>query len=258
MNGIEPLGNQELNAFVDGELELARQVTIEAQIANDAALRTEVDTLRELRSAVRDRADYHVAPPALLARLRWSGLAPTEVVPAMVGWRRWFAWRPLVPAFALAGLLVWGLNLTLLAPTPDASMLQEVIASHVRSTVGQKLVDVASSDRHTVKPWLSSRLDYSPPVADVPVPGSVFLGGRIDYLDKRPVAALVYRQRQHLIDAYIWPASGGDEAPRSLSQRGFNVVHWVRGGMRFWVVSDINRNELGDFVDALRKADAAR
>ena len=107
-----------------------------------------------------------------------------------------------------------------------------------------------------MKPWLSARLDYSPPVADAPVPGASFLGGRVDYLDGRPVAALVYRQRQHLIDAYVWPTTQRDAAAQALAQRGFNVVHWARGGMRFWLVSDINRDELTAFAQALAEAAA--
>jgi len=255
MNG-ERITARQLTAFVDGELELERQLAIEARLASDAALRAEVDALRGLRDALRDRAEYHVAPEALRARILFAGApAPPS------GWRRWFAWRPWLPAFAVAGLAAWGLSLALDARVwpfgRDEALMQEVIASHVRSNFGQRLVDVASSDQHTVKPWLSSRLDYSPPVTDAPVPGAVFVGGRVDYLDARPVAALVYRQRQHVIDAYVWPTTGPDAPAQALAQRGFNVVHWARGGMRFWLVSDINRDELAAFAHALAQADAA-
>lgn len=253
---------QQLHAFVDGELELSRQLAIEARLADDAALRAEVEMLRGLRDAVRDRADYHAAPEALRARLQRPLAAIAAHAPAShAAWRRWFAWRPLLPAFVVAGLAAWALSLAL---TPgmwpaggDTLLLQEVIASHVRSTIGQRVVDVASSDRHTVKPWLSARLDYSPPVADAPVPDAVFVGGRIDYLDGRPVAALVYRKRQHLIDAFIWPAGQRDAPMQTAAQRGFNAVHWTRGGMRFWLVSDINRDELAAFAQALAQSDAA-
>ena len=256
----ERISSHQLNAFVDGELELSQQLAIEARLASDAALRAEVDALRSLRDALRGRAEHHAAPAALRSRLRLpitAGAAGANPVKQRPEWRRWFAWRPLVPAVLIAGLAAWALNLALWQPGRDEVLMQEVIASHVRSTVGQRLVDVASSDQHTVKPWLSSRLDYSPPVADAPVPGASFLGGRVDYLDGRPVAALVYRQRQHLIDAYIWPTTQRDAAVRALAQRGFNVVHWARGGMRFWLVSDINRDELAAFAQALARADPA-
>ena len=262
----ERIPAQQLNAFVDGEVGLSQQLAIEARLVSDAVLRVEVDALRGLRDALRERAEHHAAPDALRARLQLpiaaaataAGSNPNPIT-APPEWRRWFAWRPMVPAFLIAGLAAWGLSLVWWHPGGDEVLMQEVIASHVRSTVGQRLVDVASSDQHTVKPWLSSRLDYSPPVADAPVPGASFLGGRVDYLDGRPVAALVYRQRQHLIDAYVWPTTARrDAAAQALAQRGFNIVHWAHGGMRFWLVSDINRDELAAFAQALEKGDMQR
>ena len=251
----DPIDRRELNAYLDGELDLARQLALETRLAREPAARSELESLRGVRDAVRDRADYHAAPVELLAKLQWSQATSPAATPS-AGWRRWFDWRPWVPAFALAGAVFWALHLGIALPDHDTRLMQEVIASHVRSTVGQKLVDVASSDRHTVKPWLSSHLDYSPPVADVPVPGAVFLGGRIDYLDDRPVAVLVYRQRQHVIDAYIWPTDAVPAAATTRAQRGFNTIHWVRGGMRYWLVSDINRDELAGFATALDRAEA--
>jgi len=264
---LAPHDIAELNAFVDGELELSRQLALEARLATDPALREALEGLRALRQALRERAEYHVAPAALRARLRLplphapapaSVPAPVASARAADVLRRWFAWRPLLVGLGLAALLAGSAELLRSSFGADERLFQEVIASHVRSTVGQRLVDIASSDRHTVKPWLSGRLDYSPPVADVPVPGAVFVGGRVDYLDGRPVAALVYRQRQHLIDAYVWPGAQGDSSPQGLSLRGFNAMHWTRGGMRFWLVSDLNRDELGAFARALDHADAAR
>ena len=251
---------QELSAFVDGELALTEQLDLEARLAGDAALRDAVEHLRSLRDAVRSRADYHAAPDALRARLLPPAASPTPAPVRVARFDRhpWLAWRPLGIAFAVAGLLVWALSLTFWQPGRDQRLMQEVIASHVRSTIGQRLVDVASSDQHTVKPWLAAKLDFSPPVADLPMPGLSFIGGRVDYLDGRPVAALVYRQRQHVIDAYIWPAPQSDTTPGALSQRGFNSVQWVRGGMRFWLISDLNRDELAGFARALAHADAAR
>ena len=135
--------------------------------------------------------------------------------------------------------------------------MDEAVASHVRSTIGQHLLDVASSDHHTVKPFLSSRLGYSPPVRELELPGSVFLGGRVDYLDGRPVAALVYRQDQHIVNSFVWPDAGGDSKPQFTSERGFLIAHWSQGGMRHCVISDVNREEFQRVVDALRAAAAA-
>ncbi|MBC7483157.1 MAG: anti-sigma factor [Rhizobacter sp.] len=129
--------------------------------------------------------------------------------------------------------------------------MRDVVASHVRATLGQHLVDVASSDRHTVKPWLSARLGYSPPVAELPVPGSVFLGGRVEYLDGRPVAALVYRQGEHIVNAFVWPTNAADAPTGYGFARGFQTAHWSRAGMTHWVISDLNREAFGAIVRAL-------
>lgn len=246
----------ELNAFVDGELELTKQLDLEARIALDPALRDEVARLRGLRDAVREHSDYHALPDALRARLGSPAPSTLPNARSRPEAPRWLVWRPLAAGFAMAAVLGGVFIAIASGRGADERLMQEVIASHVRSTVGQRLVDVASSDQHTVKPWLSARLDYSPPVTDVPVPGASFVGGRVDYLAGRPVATLVYRQRQHVIDAYVWPAAQEDAGPQALSQRGFNAVHWVRGGMRFWLVSDLNRDELGGFARALDQADA--
>jgi anti-sigma factor RsiW len=150
------------------------------------------------------------------------------------------------------------LNVAWLRPSQDGRVLDDVVASHVRSTLGQHLVDVASSDHHTVKPWLSSRLDFSPPVDELQIPGSVFLGGRVDYLDGHPVAALVYRQGEHVVNSFVWPENGNDSKPEFSQARGFQTAHWSKGGMTHWVISDVNRDEFNTVVGAIRSAGANR
>ena len=215
--------SQELNGFIDAELELAQQLAFEARLAREPALRAQADGLHRLRDAVRQRCDYHRAPDSLRASLRPpAASAFSPAAPAVRAVRfdaqRWFAWRPLGMGAAIAGMLGWALSLTLsLTFWPpgrdhEGRQAQELVASHVRATLGQRRVDVASSDRHTVKPWLAAHLDFSPPVVDVAVPGVRFIGGRVDYLDGRPAAALVYQVRQHVIDAYVWPAEPADAA----------------------------------------------
>jgi RNA polymerase sigma factor (sigma-70 family) len=137
-------------------------------------------------------------------------------------------------------------------------LLDDVVASHVRSTLGQHRVDVASSDHHTVKPWLSARLDFSPPVHELALPGSVLLGGRVDYLDGRPVAALVYRQGARIVNTFVWPGKRGegrDGKAQFGSERGFQTAHWSQGGMTHWVISDVNRDEFRAVVRAVQLAD---
>jgi len=238
-----------LNAFIDGELGLEEQLEIESRLRDDAALRSQVERLRELRSAVRDRADYHAAPDELRARV---GALIKSRAPVRERVRR-FDWRPWSAGLALAGVAAVALNLTLLQPREDARIEQDVIASHVRATIGQRAVDVASSDHHTVKPWLSSRLDFSPPVPDQAHSGSSLLGGRVDYIDGRPVAALAYRRGLHTVDDFIWPTTQGDKPVAMTSERGFNIAHWTRGGMTHWLVSDLNPAELSQMAAELAR-----
>ncbi|MEO8155916.1 MAG: anti-sigma factor [Rhizobacter sp.] len=245
-----PIDTHRINAFIDGELDLTLQIDMEAGLEQDAGLLAQADGLRQLRSAVREQADYHEAPAALARRIRALG-APDKASAVESTLRRWFAWRPAVLAIGVASLLTWGVALTLSHLRQDEHLMQEAVASHVRATLGQRLVDVASSDQHTVKPWLSARLDFSPPVHDLKLPNVVFLGGRIDYLGGHPVAALVYKQREHVVDAFMWPTQESDSAVTAQSQRGFNARHWVHGGMRYWVVSDLNHDELATLAQAL-------
>ena len=128
-------------------------------------------------------------------------------------------------------------------------MADEAVASHVRSLMGGHPADVASSDQHTVKPWFNGRLDFSPPVNDFSAQGFPLLGGRLDYLDRRPVAVIVYGHRQHTINLYVWPAGQSDDrVTRNLSKYGYNIVHWTRNGMAFWAISDLAMADLSDFA----------
>ena len=219
--------------------------------------------MRQLRETIREKADYHPAPAALRKRISAGfGAAPTatrrpraSVVSAL---QRWFAlaadgcarspWRGSRGRVSISHGCIRRRTIAL---------LDDVVASHVRSTLGQHLVDVASSDHHTVKPWLSSKLDFSPPVDELQLPGSAFLGGRVDYLDGRPVAALVYRQGPHVVSSFVWPATGKDSKPEFAEARGFQTAHWSHGGMHHWVISDVNRGEFDAVVAAIRATESS-
>src|SRR5471030_2295816 len=132
------------------------------------------------------------------------------------------------------------------------TMAQDVVAGHVRALMGAHLFDVRSTDQHTVKPWFLGKLDFSPPVVDLAPLGFPLVGGRVDHMGGRAVAALVYQRRQHPIDVFVWPASdSGEAAADARTFRGFQVRHWTRDGMAFWAVSDLNDMELDQFVRAL-------
>ena len=130
---------------------------------------------------------------------------------------------------------------------------REVLTSHLRSLMPGHLMDVVSTDQHTVKPWFAGRIDFSPPVSDFAADGYRLIGGRLDYLDRRPVAALVYQRRKHIVNVFVWPAADGSQsAVESTAHDGYNLLHWRRGGMNYWMVSDLNAQEMGVFAGLLR------
>jgi anti-sigma factor (TIGR02949 family) len=137
----------------------------------------------------------------------------------------------------------------------EEDVAQAVVAGHIRSLMANHLTDVVSSDQHTVKPWFNGRLDISPPVVDLAAAGFPLVGGRLDYLEKHPVAALVYRHQQHLINVMIWPTAAGKREPAgTFTQQGYNVIHFEEADFSYWVVSDLNPSELRDFVAKLTQA----
>lgn len=259
----------DVHAFVDGELDRSHQLAMESAMSKDAALCSRVEQVRDMQAAVRATATYHAAPDALRRRIEAMTLAhdvASAATPSTAPrpqaqrglrdgvperWMRWWAWRPLSTAFVATAVLTIGLQIYLAKEGREARLAHEVVASHVRSTLGEHPIDIASSDHHTVKPWLSSKLDFSPAVVDADIGSAVFLGGRVDYMDGRPVAALVYRQGPHLVDAFVWPTKDRDSAVAFIGERGYQIAHWTRAGMNHWVVSDVNRPEFVDLVGRL-------
>jgi anti-sigma factor RsiW len=156
------------------------------------------------------------------------------------------AWR--WPSLAAGAGIAACLALLLISPRTDA-LPDQLVADHIRALQPGHLIDVISTDQHTVKPWFDGRLDYAPPVRDFKSDGFPLAGGRLDYMANRPVAALIYRRRLHVIDLYVWPAGNAtDAAPATGARAGYNYVGWRHAGMIFWAVSDLNADELGAFV----------
>lgn len=243
-----------IHPYLDGELDLVRNLEIEAHLHDCRTCAQEYAELRSLHSALSATTLRFEPPAALRNRIR-AGVRENEVTNRP--WR--LSWRWMIPV-GLAALIIVAWSLVAILSRPSASDLvaQEVVSSHVRSLMEKHLTDVPSSDQHTVKPWFDGRLDFSPPVKDLASAGFSLIGGRLDYIGNRPVAALVYQHRQHYINVFVWPSTGpSDTSGRALVRQGYNLISWTNAGMNYWAVSDLNLAELQQFVQLLQSDRAA-
>jgi len=247
----------QLDAYVDGELEPedARDLETHLQECADCARRHEARVA--LSAAIREQIPALHAPDALRGRVRATlrnvagGSASRPVLPPIAG--RWLA---LAASLAVVAVGSWRLALS---RAGEDALAGQVLASHVRSLMPGHLTDVVSSDQHTVKPWFNGRLDFSPPVYDFAGRGFPLIGGRLDYVGGRPVAALVYGRRQHLVNVFLWPAtreSLSDPSPVATRQ-GYHLLRWTTPEYAYWVVSDLGVAELHDFAQLVQQADSA-
>jgi len=233
-----------LDAYVDREIDVDTAGAIREHVATCASCRRRVAQLEALGSLVRTVPQYR-APGRLRAELVHASRAGIRLpLSRMVTW----AAAAAVVLAVGAGFMVRRSN----SPAAD-TVAEEVVSGHVRSLMANHLFDVESTDQHTVKPWFLGKLDFAPPVVDLAASGYPLIGGRLDYIDGRAVAALVYQRRKHTINVFIEPAQGVPRAAvEAMSRRGFHLRHWARDGMAFWAVSDLADEELSEFVRALQ------
>ena len=244
-----------LHAYLDQELDLPGVLAIDEHLASCEACEAIFARHFALQSGLRKHAAYFTAPATLKERIRGVIGRTATATPANGVTPRWqqprFQRFQLGAAVAAAALVSWIAAIQYNTPPEAEFLAEQVIASHARSMLTTRLADVSTSDEHTVKPWLSSKLDFSPPVTDLTGAGFPLVGGRLDYLDNRPVAALVYGRRQHVINLFVWPDRRDRSLPmQSLSKHGYNVLHWINGGMAFWAISDLNAAEMKAFAEA--------
>ena len=239
-----------LSAYADGELDLVRGVEIERHLEGCPACAAALERTRSLSRALGDPALYYQPAPDLPRRVRAAVRRAAEP-------RYRFPWRPLVAAAAAAALVavaLWGVARAWPAPPSDELLAREVVASHVRSLMLERhRVDVESSDQHTVKPWFIGKVDVAPEVEDLSAAGFPLVGGRLDYIDGRPAAALVYERRKHVINVFVFRVDGKDRPPEVLERQGYHLVRWTDNGRTVWVVSDLNAKELREFAELLRR-----
>jgi anti-sigma factor RsiW len=246
-----------LDAYVDGELGIERSLEFDRHLATCPSCAAALASRRALGSALRDKLDYHTAPLSLHRALRdeldRAAAAPSEA--ASVAWRQTPAWMRMAASL----ILVAGLSSAITyyeVPRNSDVIPDEVFASHVRGLQSDaRLVDVVSSDQHTVKPWLDAKLDFAAPVKDLSRDGFPLVGGRVDYIDEHTVAALIYQSRKHVITLFIWPTDGQAKPIAASVRRGENLAQWSDGTMAYWAISDVAAPELIDFAKRFQAAD---
>jgi anti-sigma factor RsiW len=246
-------------AYADGEIDGPRGDLLKKHLLGCAGCATQYQSVLALRAQLRAEIPYFPASPALRARIRavlgaMDAALPSRPRPTIDRWR-WLTGGAL--AGCTATILAWVLGTAVIDWRTNEDLAVDAVTTHVRATLSNRLIEVASSDRHTVKPWLSARLDYSPPVQDLANEGFALTGGRLDTLKRQPVATLVYRYRQHTIDVFVRPESSHAPPPALRTVRGFNVAHASGSGMDWLAVSDVSADVLAPFVQRLARADAA-
>jgi anti-sigma factor RsiW len=236
-----------IHAYADGELDLVKSLEVERHIQNCQSCSLSYKNLQALRSAM-DIGSLYFRSPANLQRRIQSAVrkeSRVETRPPVLSWR----WLSVGASLAFAAIIILTFVPVLTRPPTDNLLAQEIISGHVRSLMADHLTDVSSSDQHTVKPWFNGKLDFSPPVKDLADRGFPLVGGRLDYVENRSVAALVYKRRQHFINLFIWPSTHDSVAgKKAVMRQGYNLIHWTKSGMTYWAVSDLNSSELQEFV----------
>jgi len=231
------------HAYLDGELDLVHQVEIDQHLRECDACARFYESQRALKTVVATDAMRLTPPPQLQDRVQHAIRRRRSIAPQWIG----------LAAAAVAIVIVTAL---LSRGSERNAIGQEVASAHIRSLMAHHLTDVASSDQHTVKPWFTGKLPFSPPVSDFKSEGFPLVGARLDYIDSRPVAALVYQHGQHVINLFEWPSSNANAnaSEKVETREGYNVLSWSRDRMNYEAVSDLNVAELRQFAQLVRGA----
>jgi len=248
-----------LHGFIDGELDSVHAAQFEDHLGTCENCRAEIERVGAVRKIV-DQDGVRWKPPEalrsqVLSMLSFEQAATTSGLPTQHQpplWRRTldfirhWSFVPSLAVLAASGFLFVN------APSQTLLLQDEIMASHVRSMMADHLTDVLTSDQHTVKPWFNGKIDFSPPVSDLAKDGFPLVGGRVDYVGGRTVAALVYRRHGHIINLFIWPAASG--ARTTTEHDGYNMAQWSAGALMFWAISDVASGDLAEFESFFRSA----
>jgi anti-sigma factor RsiW len=257
------LNNRKL--YAEAKSYLLRSLEIEQHLQECSVCAETHKHLQALRQTIQSAGLYARAPLNLHERIRASlhersqtdrigetDQAARAVKPGAVFRELPWRWFGIAASFAIVAIIGWSI-FRVSSSSAENMLAQEVISSHVRSLMANHLMDVASSDQHNVKPWFNGQLDFSPTVKDLAGEGFPLVGGRLDYIDNRTIAALVYKRHQHVINLFIWPAADTEEPLRNLTRQGYHAIHWTQGGFTYWAVSDLNEQELQEFTRLIQQ-----
>jgi len=242
-----------LDTYLDRELDAVRNLEIEAHLKGCARCSESFGDRQIIRHGLKTESLYFKAPADLQKRVQRSvrQAARAETPPY------WFSlsWVKAAAPLAAAALGVLLLIPFIGGPSSDELLTQDIVASHIRSLMVNHLADVPSTDEHTVKPWFNGKIDFSPPVSDLAKEGFPLVGGRLDYLNNRPVAALVYQRDTHVINVFVWPSDKSAQVSGPIKTRqGYHVMRWASAGVTFSVVSDLETSQLEKFAGLLKSA----
>jgi anti-sigma factor RsiW len=236
-----------LHAYVDGELDVVRSLEVEQHVKSCAACAKKMDSLKVLQSTFKESDLVYRAPVSLRRSVRQIARPPEDREARLPRDLQWF-WKWLAIGATTAAILA--IVLRPMGMSPNGEIAGEVVGAHIRSLMAEHLTDVVSSDQHTVKPWFAGKLDFSPAVIDFADQGFTLVGGRLDYLNGRTVAALIYKHNKHFINAFIWPATNTNVSEQE-SYHGYNIVSFTTNGFQYWLVSDMDEPGLAQLAALL-------
>jgi anti-sigma factor RsiW len=247
-----------IDPYIDNELDVSAAILVKQHLRDCSLCQQLLEARKALRDLLNNPQLQFEVPDSLPRRIQSALPAATPSARHRSVEKSVIPWFTVPLALAAALAVVFGLQFLnqrgLFDRSGGNALAEEVISSHVRSLLAAHLLDVPSTDQHTVKPWFDGRLKFSPPVQDFTTQGFPLMGGRLDYINGREVAALVYHRNKHIINLFIAPSeSGRTEAVQSFAKDGYNVLHWVRDGFEFWAVSDVSAGDLRAFADLQMK-----
>ena len=239
-----------IHAYLDGELDPTNALAVEKRMATDQTLAAECERIDALQRLIREHLPREAPPPGLRKRVETTvATRPPNTHFA----RKQFSWRSLAASIAVTAVVASSSTSMLLGPSQSNLVHDGIVDAHIRSLMAPQPIDVASSDRHTVKPWFNGRIPQSPRVVDLAKEDFPLVGGRLDVLGGIPVPTLVYGHRKRLISLTAVPASGrANSAPVSRAVDGYNIYRWVEGGVEYWAISDVAAADLEMFAELFR------